>query len=427
MFPMISWTILSYYRSDMIKAFDFDLNEKRNKYEINEPLNPLTICNDIEKYYNDRIPYRSLLITAKKYIDEKIETPYKSEIEMKLLKIFNQKKNFEIQTLYNETYDGRIYKCFDQAVYMYNGHALNKDEIDVYDTEISYPIRLTDNKNVIIGQNDWLFLNISNIDYYTGKVNISTTSQLNDVANKYNMLKNLCKKNGKELVIFICPEKEEIYSEYMPDIDIKDKVEQAEKIYNYLKDDNSINYVYPKNEMLKMKKDHLIYGKYDSHWNKVGAYIGINEIKKKLNLEDRDLYNEKLSKISDENYDLVYFGNLSKEAMKKSFDYNFENYKSDYKYNVKTIDGTNGAFISTCDDGFDKNVIIFGDSFISGIYEFVINDFKNVCGLMYTDIEKKFVSERLKASDLVIVLLAERNQDDTFDFIKKCIENYLGE
>ena len=144
--PMISWAVLSWINLEnpkIMETLDIDLNEKRNKATLSEPINMSTIIYEVESYYNDRLPFRSVLITFKRYMDAKIEEPYKDKIEMALLKLFSKKKS-ESDKIDREiaVSDERL---MDDTVDKYLNHGLYKDEIDPYDDTIEFPIKYLNN------------------------------------------------------------------------------------------------------------------------------------------------------------------------------------------------------------------------------------------------------------------------------------------
>ena len=94
--PMVSWSLLSWLNigyPSIMETLDFDLNEKRNKATLSEAIDLSKVTYEVENYYNDRLPFRSVLISFKRYLDAKIEEPYKDNIEGKLLKLFSKKKD----------------------------------------------------------------------------------------------------------------------------------------------------------------------------------------------------------------------------------------------------------------------------------------------------------------------------------------------
>ena len=411
--PMISWGVLSIMNISnpkIMETIDFDLNEKRNKATISEPINLATITSEVENYYDDRLPFRSALISFKRYFDVKIEDPYKTYLEGPLLKLFSKKK----ADLFVE--EGSITisdkRLMDDEVDKYLCHGLYPDEIDPYDSTIEFPVKYLNNPRVLIGQRDWLYLNENNIEYYTGKNKIASDSVIKKHVESYIKLKNMCDRVAKELVILICPEKEEIYPEYMPTMEIYEEKERPIYIRDYLQRNTDITYIYPKEEILKYKKNYLLYKKYDSHWNSVGAYIAANEIKKALGLETIPLRDLKLRKEPTLDADLAYYGNTSVDALPMTFKYVFEDYKNDhYVESIFVKDPLTLDSITThCEKGFDKKVFLIGDSFREGMQEFLTKDFKEFYCNTFMNSTDSFIKEEVKRSDVIIISLVERNE-----------------
>lgn len=431
--PMVSWGVLSALsvkNPTIMETLDFDLDEKRLKATISEPIDLAVITEELEKYYDDRIPYRSILITTKKAIDAKIEEPYKNGLEMTLLKLLSKKRSVEVATLYEDSYDGRAYRCFDQAVDLYFNHALAKDEIDPYDATIEYPLKITDNGRVIIGQSNWLYLYLSNYDYYNGIKSLATTSEIKARSDKYEELNDLCKKLGKKLVIYICPEKEEIYPEYMPTVNIVDDKELPLYIKDYVDSHTDVAYIYPKEEFLKYKKNYILYKKYDSHWNYVGGYLAINKIKEALGLETTPLYDMDLEKYDYTYGDLIPYGNISVDGLTRSVEYNFKNYKEDYNVDEKVIveNFQARAFETTSDKGADETAFIVGDSYVEAVIPFARKEFGKLYCTSFLNLAKDFVRKQVEDADDIVLIFVERNENvalkEAVNIITRILKNY---
>lgn len=428
--PMISWNVLSwlnYGYPQIMETLDFDLNEKRNKATLSEAIDLSKITYEVENYYNDRLPFRSILISFKRYIDAKMEEPYKDNIEGKLLKLFSKKKGGssldDIDVTINED------RLMDDAVDKYLNHGLYKEEIDPYDDTIEFPIKYLNNPRVIVGQSDWLYLNENNIPYYQGTNKIATGSDMKKHIESYVRLNEMCKQVGKDFVILICPEKEEIYPEYMPTMEIVDSTEVPIDVREYIKKYTDIKYLYPKEELLKYKKNYLVYKKYDSHWNTVGGYIAANELKKALGLDIIPLRDLKLKKEPALDADLAYYGNTSVDSLPMSFKYVFENYKSNhyperiFANNPVTLD----SYTTHCNQGFDKKVFLIGDSFRESMQEFIIKDFKELFYNTFTNATQGFIKEEVKRADTIVITLVERNEGIVLPQLCDIIYNILGE
>lgn len=413
--PSLVWGFLLVINNNdnkIMATLDFDLNEKRNKATISEPIDLSKITYEIENYYNDRVPFRSLLITTKRNIDTMIEFPYKTVIEKQLLKAFGKKiERKAVRNVVEE--DGKVIRYMDFAIDLFLNHDLKKSEIDPYEDTIEFPLKYLNGDKVIIGQSDWLYLGELNIPYYTGEKNFKDENEIKEYIKPYEKLKSECDKVGKNLVIMICPEKEEIYPEYMPTMDIVDEVERPIKIRDYIAKNTDIKYLYPKEELLKYKKNYMLYKKYDTHWNPVGAYIASNELKKALDVETIPLRKMKLEKVPVLDADLVYYANTSINNLPLTFTYKFLDYKSNNDVQTLFVKDpiTHDSYKVSSSGGVDRNVFLIGDSFREATEEFLNKDFKTFSCNVYLNMDQKFIKEDIKAADDIVILLVERNEE----------------
>lgn len=427
--PTISWIILSHIENkDIISSLDFDLNEKRLKATLSETLNINSINVELENYYNDRIPFRSILITFKKNFDDAIEKPYREVIEKQLLKIFSRRKNLVDVNVYTEEIDGRVYGYMDHAVDLFTNHALEKDDIDPYDDTIEYPLKVSENGLITIGQNNWLYLNVNNIPYYTGNVLIPNEVQMGRYVSDIVNLNEICKKMNKKLVILMCPEKEEIYPEYMPTLEIRDDKELPIYMRDYLRDKTDVSFIYPKEEFLKSKKDYVLYKKYDSHWNYVGAYIALTMVEDALGIENTPLYNQSLKKYKSTDGDLISLGGISTNGLSEYTDYEFDNYKKDHDVNTEIVIDKIDAWarIHTCDKGIEKKAIVIGDSYSGAFVDFAKKDYKTLAVTSYMNLYSSFLDTQVKEADDIILVFVERNESNVFKDTVKRVYNILS-
>ena len=412
--PGLTWGILSLMNNsdnNIMKVIDFDLNEKRNKATISTPLDLSKITYELDNYYNDRVPYRSVLITAKRNIDTVVESPYKNGLEKQLLKTFGKKiERPAVRNVVEE--DGKILKYMDKEIEIFLNHDLRKSEVDPYDDTIEFPLKYLNNK-VIVGQSDWLFLGELNVPYYTRENSFKDENAIKEHIKPYIKLKNQCDKVGKNLVIMICPEKEEIYPEYMPTMEIIDEVERPIKIRDYIAKNADLKYVYPKEELLKYKKNYMLYKKYDTHWNPVGAYIASNELKKALEVETIPLRKLKLEKVQVLDADLVYYANTNISNLPYTFTYKFLNYKLDCEVETLFVKDplTHDSYKVHSTGGEKRKVFLIGDSFREATEEFLNKDFDIFSCNVYLNMDQKFMKEDIKEADDIVILLVERNEE----------------
>ena len=428
--PMFVWGILNKIDSThtgIMNTIDFNLNEKRNKATLSETIDMSKITYELDSYYNDRVPFRSVLITLKRNIDASIEKPYKNGLEKTLLKLFSKKVERQSVTQVVEV-DGKILKCMDDIVEVFLNHALAKGEVDPYDDTIEFPLKYLNDSKVIQGQSDWLYLGELNIPYYTGEKTFKNESEIKNYIKPYVKLKQRCDKVNKNLVIMICPEKEEIYPEYMPTMEVKDEIERPIKLRDYIANNTDIKYIYPKEELLKYKKNYLLYRKYDTHWNPVGAYIASNVVKEALGVKTIPLRELKLEKIDVVDADLIYYANTNIENLPHSFTYKFLNYKPNNHPDKIFINDpvTQDSYTVHCKEGDDRKVFLIGDSFREATEEFFNKDFQEFYCNVYLNMGKAYMAEEIKRADDIVILIVERNEELLLPKICQYLYDVLG-
>lgn len=414
--PMISWGIIKIYSIEnpgINDVVDYDLGENRLKATMSEVLTLDNVTSEIEKYYNDRIPYRSVIITAKKNFDNALEKPYKDNIEMVLMRMLSNKKGIDKKVAVQaDEVDGKIVRYMDDAVDIFLNHGLKKEEIDPYDPYIEYPVKyLNDSQKVIVGQSNWLYLNIGNIPYYKG-VNTPTNSGLKYRLSCYKATKDLCESLGKRFAIMVCPEKEEIYPEYMPYMEITNERETPLYVRDYVATHSNLIYLYPKEELTAAKKKYLTYRKYDSHWNAVGGYIAANKLKEALGLETIPLRDLKIHKTNDVPQDLVYYGGATDTTFPKTIDYVLE-YKYDVPHERFFVEDatTNESFSTRSQSENKKRLFLAGDSYRFALSEYLVKDYYEFYCNTYLNIEKDFIWNEVKRADDIVFVVVERNEE----------------
>lgn len=153
-----------------------------------------------------------------------------------------------------------------------------------------YCFKKTSIKNVVIGKNNWLFYCNENdgdpIASYRGE-NLYTENELFEIAQNCIKQRDILKSMGKEFVIFIAPNKERVYPEFMPEKYGEPASNyRVLQIVNYLKDNTDLRIVYPYEELMdaKNKINENIWYKTDTHWNYVGGYIGASALLDELGI-----------------------------------------------------------------------------------------------------------------------------------------------
>lgn len=230
-----------------------------------------------------------------------------------------------------------------------------------------------DNGFSINGKNGWLFYDSGKVpDGYTlvdyfGRVRFSE-DELRKMAEGLEKAKAYYKKRGIDYYFIVAPNKEGLYSEFMPDYLQKDRVSEKSRTdlaIEYLQKHTKVNIVNFR-DVLAQSKDKFginLYYPRDSHWNEAGAYLSFVELAKLMRKNGvAHMPLKPLSKrmLSENGF---YFSDLNTLGKNE-----------DIKYNVDYLKGKDGKILLSEDNGFfeiyenkqapvKKTVLMIRDSF----------------------------------------------------------------
>ena len=399
---------LYFYITNDGKKYEVDLGEKRELKTEVEVINVDSFFGAVEEVYNDHIPFRSIIISTNRDINDQLNNIFKSHFEKPIRDFLNATKK-RVVVVDENLKEGETYN--DRAVDYYYGRVLEEKDIDPYDNTVEFPSKQLSSQ-VLLGQSGWMFLGLSNIAYYKGTNIYKTDDEYEDYIRNIGMLNDICKEKGKTLLILVCPEKEEIYSEYMPTLQIKDEEELPIKIGRYIEENTDIKYLYPKDAILKEKEHYRLYKKYDSHWNKVGAYIAVTEVYKKLGMKYIPISELRASRTPELLKDLALLGNVNPDNYLDSFEYELD-YKNDVEVTMvdkklpKAITDMVSMYKSNSNNY--KSLFFYGDSYRLNMMDFMKKDFENSTFMQREADFTKTIVERLQDADIIIIEEVERN------------------
>jgi hypothetical protein len=142
-------------------------------------------------------------------------------------------------------------------------------------------------KDVLRGKNGFLFLGWDvSIESYANRTKLSE-GQLENIKNYFDSVQRECKKSNIKFAFAIAPDKSKIYKENYPSLVKKlrpDSESAANQITEYLTGNLSAPYLYLADVLLANKEKGLLYYKYDTHWNHLGAYIGFGAMMRALGI-----------------------------------------------------------------------------------------------------------------------------------------------
>lgn len=136
---------------------------------------------------------------------------------------------------------------------------------------------------VLLGKDNWLFyktqLDGHPIWDYMG-INHFTEDELAAMAANLTQMRDYFEnERGIDFYLTALPNKEIVYEEYMPDTIARvNEVSRGEQVAEYMWANTDLVYVFPKQALSEAKEQYQVYYKTDTHWNQIGAFVGMQEI-----------------------------------------------------------------------------------------------------------------------------------------------------
>lgn len=456
--PMLAWGIIKIvgiFAPSVIEKIDYDLGENRVKSKFPTSFNLETITSELEAYYNDRVPFRSVIITTNREINGAIEKPYNNTIGPFLLKLVYGEQNSQIsdstsdkeldELFGNESQDqetpGVSTKCEHKYVmvevvepdYEWYGYTLyscslcnNEIKSDFIDKVIdsSYMPLKVYNGITVEGRRNWLFYaGEFNLEYYKG-TNVLSEEEMANWLDKMKKLQEICDEKDIQLLYMIMPTKEQVYPEYMPTLEIENKYKRVPRFLDYVKNNSDINIIYPLEELIVAKKYWQVYYKHDTHWNNVGGFIGTQAALKALGKDTTNLLDIPIKDRKWNSGDLISLGNLNPNIYSEDRDYDIvykpeinDVWKSgivDEVYCVKSTSPNN------------QKMVMVGDSFRIHVSNYIYKEFAESTFLHRDFLGDEMVQEDIRNADVLIVSANERydalmvqSVDEIIDILSK--------
>ena len=167
-----------------------------------------------------------------------------------------------------------------------------------------YAFGTSPNRKVIIGKDGWLFFDDpadgNPMAGYRGYT--LTEDEVRAFAEHCVRQRDQLAAEGIDFVIFIAPNKARIYADKMPDsIGPPAENYEVKQIVNYLRENTDLKVFYPIEELTRAREilPQDIYYKTDTHWNRIGGYVGTRVLLSALGIETPDWANGEVTFIPD--------------------------------------------------------------------------------------------------------------------------------
>lgn len=276
---------------------------------------------------------------------------------------------------------------------------------------------------VIVGKDDdWLYYNgtegESTIEDYMGG-NLYTEEELEELAAGYQKLADQYETVGTKLILFIPPNKEQVYPEFMPESlgEITD-YSRMDQFVAYMREHVDFPVIYAKDALLAAKEEgYRVFLKYDSHWNYLGAFIGTQLLSQAILGESETLSEHQIVQLLDadgepvpEDRDLARMLGLGERYTE------YENLTVlDYKVDVYSHMGywygpDNATYINWKSYAPDQSsVLLFHDSFAYNMEEFMSRDYGDLMLLEEPKYARQYVLDT--PPDYAVLEIVERKKE----------------
>lgn len=258
--------------------------------------------------------------------------------------------------------------------------------------------------DVIRGKEENLFYRVT-VDNYKGLERF-TDRELETIRDHLSGFFGRMEKDGTQCLLYIAPDKHQVYSRYMPD-DIRRVTEtsRGDQTSEWLAGEISQKVLYPKTELTELSLKHPVYFQTDTHWNELGGAFAAAQIRAAFTgtnvpaeLPSYHYYEEK-------GKDLAMMLGLSDEIREENavlidFNDNVESHKTETLEYGRIQRYTSNAPVH-------KKLMIIGDSFSEYFLRSAIHDVDEILFVTYGQLS--LIDWEAEKPDYLVVMLVERN------------------
>ena len=312
-----------------------------------------------------------------------------------------------------------------ESSYMTYGHKLYRcsicgrkkwTDIEPKLVDTSYYPLTVENNYTVMGRFDWLFYRgDGSLQYYTGE-NVMSEEEMRGHLDQMQKLQDICREKGIKLVYMFMPNKEQVYSEYMPTMEIVTDKKRLDVFKEYADENYDINMIYPIKELKENKVYYDTYFAYDTHWNNVGAFVGTMALYEALGMKTTDI-----AHVETESTDFVALGLVLTGALPVDKYHNDHDQVVRYKTNIelKSEEGTKNpvfgyteVYRCTSTSGNEEKCVFIGDSFREWMIPYLEKDFADLCIVQREKLED--VADDIREADVLVLSAVERFDSDLY-------------
>ena len=227
-------------------------------------------------------------------------------------------------------------------------------------------------------------------------------------------LQGIAEGNGAKFLVFIAPNKHEIYGEHLSSYPVRLHGPRRSEVLRRLGPEFSVTVVYPEAELLAAKANAQVYYKTDTHWSSAGAFVGyevlidaVNQMGFPVDKIDR----EAQISISENSHKGDIYGllGLTDEAAETTSEWKLKVPRAFEKELLPDYDWLSfKAFRNTVHDTTGPSVLVIGDSFAGAMQPFLRESFSEVTFVHHRIGDIPIAAFNAGAYDLVVLQMVER-------------------
>lgn len=270
---------------------------------------------------------------------------------------------------------------------------------------------------VLLGSNGYLFYKSKEsgdpIGDYKGQLQLSEEQKANFMKSLENAEANLADQDI-ELCILVAPNRETLYSEYLPEgIKRIGQETQAAQLDEYLRNNGITRYRYLHD--VEEGGEYPTYFQIDTHWNDYGAYLGYEAFLEMLE-EPPLTHNYQWKEVPSTGGDLAKMlglGEVLSESNKvRVVGADRIEAVGSYGETIERLQSRNSEYDP-------RKVLIIGDSFRVAFNKYPANDFSEVLTLHRKEFDTDVFRQQGFKPDIVILLSPERSVLEDQDILEK--------
>ena len=174
-------------------------------------------------------------------------------------------------------------KNFSDKFDMYfTEHLIFRPQLVSCDNYLKSQLLKSNTANVISGKNGYLF-SIDTLDDYTGKT--FSERKCHNIVQTVKLIQEKAEHTGNRFVFTVAPNKNTIYSQYMPDRYKKGKTSNLDLLETLFE---KYGVCYCNLKSVLQSVDNELYLKRDTHWNNLGAVYGVNALVESVGKEHKN-------------------------------------------------------------------------------------------------------------------------------------------